>query len=136
MNCKQCGGVNPPEAKVCRFCGSELEEKEKVYVRYSSDVEKEQNKTLNSEAGKAFVLGLMSLVFGLVILRSIFAILSLISADKAKKLAEEYAVPLPPNARAGKILSVISLVIAAAAAVGFIIVTAVKLTTRSYYSYY
>lgn len=126
MKCKNCGGESEPGARVCQYCGSELEEKEKIYIPVREYIypppsaDYLQNR-LNAEGGKAFVLAFLSLFLGFVIIRTALACLALRSAKNLTQEAQAAGMAVPSTVAVTRILSIISLIFAGACALAFII---------------
>lgn len=136
MNCKNCGGVNPPAAKVCQFCGSELEEKEKVYipVHDSSPFASYQRSPMEAESSKAMAMAIVSLFLGFVIIRIVLSVIALSTVNRVEKEARLARVAAPSTVRTTRIICAVSLVLAGICAVYLfiaVIANAVYATTPS-----
>lgn len=77
MKCKNCGGEIPAKATVCPYCGSEAQEKEKIYVDcpimvYENEPEPNGIEYRNAKekmlkyTAICFVLSVLSLVLGVM----------------------------------------------------------------------
>lgn len=120
MNCKHCGGTNPPEAKTCQFCGSELEEKETVYVPVHDAPPPAAGFTRShqdAQAGKATALAILSLVMGFVVVRAILAGVALSMCRSVIKESQQQNVAAPSTVKTAQTISIISLVIAGVLAI-------------------
>lgn len=120
MKCKNCGGIAGPGETICPYCGLELEEREKVYIDrpvyvYNTppapdglDVRRMQER-LNVDAAKSLVLAILSLVFGLVLMRSVLAAVSLVISTNVTKEAKKTGLLIPTTLTIAKTLAIISL---------------------------
>ena len=77
MKCNNCGGEIPAKASVCPYCGSEAQEKEKIYIDrpvmvYENEPEPDGLEYRNAKeqmyryAAICFILAVISTVFGLM----------------------------------------------------------------------
>lgn len=134
MNCKHCGGANEPGAKVCIFCGSELQEKETVYVPVQVPAKDDPATKIQREASTAMVLSLISMIFGLVIIRVVMAIASLNMVKRLSRESLRLGIAPPPSLNAARIMSILSLVFAGIIGTYFVIIYAAQLFSGSYYN--
>ena len=126
MKCYSCGN-DRPESGACPYCGAQPRTNDRVsiesvvYVRgRSSDPGNDPYQRMRSQAEKegtkALILSILSLVFGVIVLRTALAVIALVISSSAIKQTTVLGFEPPTSLTAARVIAIISLCLAGAAA--------------------